>query len=434
MTAGGAGETSVTSHAGVWRRALGGRAALWVAFAIVHVALVALNLFAPGWALGDVESVYLMWTQQAANGWVRVGIDVPWVYPILAFAPMTAALAFGPDWYPITWLALMTILDGIALAVLLGRRRLSRRRRIAAWWWLGFLLVLGPIALGRIDAVTVPIALVGLLVAAGRPRVAAALLTIATWVKVWPGALLAALVIAHRRRFEVATVAAALSIGIVGVCLLAGSGLNVFGFIGQQTGRGLQVEAPIGVPWLWWIVAGAGDVAIEYDREILTYQISGPGVAAAAALTTPAMAVGVLAMVLIGVRAVRRGAPVGRILAPLSLGLVVVLMLANKVGSPQFATWLAAPVVLGLATMPRRFTVPAVLAGLVALFTQLIYPYWYGWLLVASPGSVLILTGKVVLLVLLLAWAVRSVWQAGSERGRTGRDLRPVMVTRPAEE
>jgi hypothetical protein len=425
MTAGGDGGAVAVPHRGVVRRALAGRAGLWAAFAIVHAALVLLNLFGPGWPLGDVESVYLMWTQEAANGWLRIGIDAPWVYPILAFAPMTAALAFGAAWYPVTWLGLMTLLDAIAFAVLLGNRRWSRTRRVAAWWWLGFLAALGPIALGRIDAVTVPIALVGLLLAAGRPRVAAALLTIATWVKVWPAALLAALIIAHRRRFEVVTVAAALSLGIVGACLLAGSGLNVFGFIGQQTGRGLQVEAPIGVPWLWQLVAGARDVAIQYDRDILTYQLTGPGVSTAAALTTPAMALGVLAVALVGIRAARRGAPVGRILAPLALALVVVLMLANKVGSPQFATWLAAPVVLGLATSPRRFAVPAVLAGLVALFTHLIYPYWYGWLLAASPGSVLLLTAKAVLLAALLGWAIRSLWQAGAERAdRASRGVR----------
>lgn len=434
MSAGGDDGASVAPRAGGIRRALATRGALWGAFAAVHLALALLNLYAPGWPLGDVESVYLRWTEQAANGWLRIGIDAPWVYPILAFAPMTASLAFGAEWYPVTWLALMTILDGIAFAVLLGTRRLSRTRSVAAWWWLGFLAALGPIALGRIDAVTVPIALVGLLLAAGRPRVAAALLTIATWVKVWPAALLAALAIAHRRRFEVVTVAVALSIGIVGVCLLAGSGLNVFGFIGQQTGRGLQVEAPIGVPWLWAIVTGAEEVAIEYDREILTYQITGPGTAAAASVTTPAMAIGVLAVALVGIRAARRGAPIGRILAPLALALVVVLMLANKVGSPQFVTWLAAPIVLGLATAARRFTVPAVLAVVVALLTHLIYPYWYGWLLAASPGSVLLLTAKAVLLVVLLGWGVHSLWQAGQERAGTHSGTRPIAAVRAQEE
>jgi len=382
----------------------------------VHVVLAWLNLAGPGYPFGDVTGVYRVWAETAQHGWLRMGIDAPWVYPILAFAPMTAALAFGSVWYGQTWLVMVTVLDAIAFSVLLGRARLSRRRRLAAWWWVGFLALLGPIALGRIDAVTVPIAILGLLWAAGRPRVAATLLTVGAWVKVWPAALVAALVVASRRRVEVVTIAAALSVGIVAVSLLAGSGANAFGFVAEQAGRGLQIEAPVAVAWLWAIVAGSKTVTIEYDRDILTFQIHGPGADAAAALTTPVMVIAVAAVLLLGIRAARGGAPLGALLAPLALAFVVVLMLANKVGSPQFVTWLTAPVVLGLVLGGRRFTVPAVLAAAIALLTQVIYPYWYGWLLVADPAFVLVLTGKVALLLALLAWSVRAVWQAGRVR------------------
>ncbi|WP_169053898.1 glycosyltransferase 87 family protein [Agromyces sp. H66] len=418
MTAGRVREASAsgTRPRTRWRRLLGGRLALWAAFALVHAALVQLNLWAPGWPLGDVEGVYRVWATNAADGYVRMGIDVPWVYPILAFAPMTAALAFGPDWYSQTWLGIVVLLDAVAFAILLGRRRLSRTRRLAAWWWVGFLALLGPIALGRIDAITVPIAMAGLLWAAGRPRVAAVLLTIGAWVKVWPAALLGALVVASRRRGEVATVAVALSAGIVGASLIAGSGLNALGFVAEQAGRGLQIEAPLALAWLWQIAAGVDGVGIVYDREILTFQIEGPGADVAAALTTPVMAAGVVAVLLLGVRAARRGAGFGRLLPPLALAFVLVLMLANKVGSPQFVTWLAAPVVLGLVLRPRRFAVPALLAAGIALVTQLIYPYWYERLLMAHPVLVLALTVKVLLLVVLLAWCVRAVWQAGDIR------------------
>ena len=94
-------------------------------------------------------------------------------------------------------------------------------------------------------------------------------------------------------------------------------------------------------------------------------------------------------------------------------------MVANKVGSPQFATWLAAPIVLGLVYRPARFAVPAALAAAVALLTHIIYPYWYGWLLVANPAFVFLLTVKAALLVALLAWSLRAVWQAGRRNPRS---------------
>ena len=418
MTPGG--EREATAGAvGLFGRSIGGRGALWVAFAIVHAALIALNLYGQGYPLGDVTGVYRVWAENAADGLVRMGIDVPWVYPILAFAPMTAALALGAEWYGQTWLAIVTVLDAIAFSILIGSARLSRSRRIAAWWWVGFLAVLGPIALGRIDAVTVPLAITGLLFAAGRPRVAAVLLTVGAWVKVWPAALVAALVIAMRRRREVVTVAVALSAGILAVSIVAGAGANAIGFIVEQAGRGLQIEAPLATAWLWQIVSGSKEVTIEYDRDILTFQVEGPGADVAAALTTPLMIVGVAVVVLFGVRAARREAHVGELLAPLALGFVVVLMMANKVGSPQFATWLAAPVVLGLVYRPGRFAVPAALAAAVALLTHIIYPYWYGWLLVANPAFVFLLTVKAALLIALLAWSLRAVWQAGNRRSRS---------------
>ena len=40
------------------------------------------------------------------------------------------------------------------LLLTIGRRPRQLR---AAWWWLGFLLLLGPIAIGRLDSVSVPI-------------------------------------------------------------------------------------------------------------------------------------------------------------------------------------------------------------------------------------------------------------------------------------
>ncbi|WP_400993866.1 glycosyltransferase 87 family protein [Agromyces sp. GXQ0307] len=394
----------------------GGRGALWLAFGAVHLGLALLNLYATGWPLGDVTAVYRVWAETAQLGFLRMGIDTPWVYPILAFAPMTAALAFGSAWYGVTWLGMVTLLDAIAFSVLLGRGVVSRRRRAAAWWWLAFLALLGPIALGRIDAVTVPFAVVGLLWAAGRPRVAAVLVTIATWIKVWPAAIVAAMLVALRRRFEVFTVAATLSIGILGVSLLAGSGANALGFVAEQADRGLQIEAPLAVIWLWWIVAGTDAATIVYDRDILTFQIEGPGADVAAALTTPLMAVGLAAVLATGVRAARRDAHVGALLPPLALAFTTVLMLANKVGSPQFVTWLAAPVVLGVVIGGARFLTPAALAAAIAALTHVIYPYWYSWLLIANPGFVLLLTVKVVLLGVLLGWAVRAVWQAGSEQ------------------
>ena len=170
---------------------------LSVAFVLVHAWLAWLNVVGGNRTMGDVDVVYRTWMQQGVGGGVWVGIDLPWVYPLLAAVPMVIARLGGDSGYGAVWLVLVSLLNAGAFAVLLTRRRDGA---VAAWWWLGFLVALGPIALGRIDAVTVSIALVGLLLVSSRPSLASALLTVAAWVKVWPAALVVVALLAVRRR------------------------------------------------------------------------------------------------------------------------------------------------------------------------------------------------------------------------------------------
>lgn len=393
---------------------------LWAAFVLVHLWLGLLNFYAPGLPLGDVTLVYKFWMDQAivANFWV--GIDSVWVYPIVALVPMLAAYAFGPDFYASTWLTMVMLLNVVAFGVLTGWGR-SRERAVAGWWWVGFLLLLGPIALARIDSISVPIAIVAVLLLATRPGLAGVLLTVATWIKVWPAALIAAAVIALRERLRVVAAALIASAVIMVAALFVGAGGNILSFITQQTGRGLQPEAPISTAWMWVALAGVPGAQVTYDRAILSFAVSGPGSDVATAVMTPVLAIATLAVLLLGVRAARAGASAQHLLAPLALALTVCLIAFNKVGSPQFIAWLAAPILLGLVTHAagtgRSFRTPAILGLAIAALTQLIYPYLYTALLLLHPLMVSVLTVRNLLEFVLLGWAVRAVVTAPARVG-----------------
>jgi hypothetical protein len=388
---------------------------LWAAFVVAHLWLGLLNLYAPGLPLGDVTLVYKFWMDQAivANFWV--GVDSVWVYPIVALAPMLAAYAFGPEFYASTWLTIVMLLNAVAFGVLTGWGR-SPRRVAAGWWWVGFLVLLGPIALGRIDSISVPIAIIAVLLLATRPGVAGVLLTIATWIKVWPAALIAAALIALRERLRVLAAALIVSAAILIVALAVGAGGNVFSFITQQTGRGLQPEAPISTAWMWMALLGVPGTAVYYDRAILSFAVTGPGADVAIAVMTPALAIAALAVVLLGVRAARAGASAPQLLPPLALAITVCLIAFNKVGSPQFIAWLAAPILLGLVTHAtgagRSFRTPAILTLVIAALTQVVYPYLYTALLLLHPLMVSVLTVRNLLEFVLLGWAVHAVLTA----------------------
>ncbi|TFD49038.1 DUF2029 domain-containing protein [Cryobacterium frigoriphilum] len=400
---------------------------LVAAFALVHVVLIVLALNAPNGPLGDVEAIYLGWAREAASGAGIPGITKDFVYPVVAVLPILGALVVGDDGYVAVWLALVTLGNAAAFAVLLHRasRATDRRYDVAAWWWLAFLLLLGPIAVGRIDAVTVPLVIVGLLWLSSRPIWASVLLTIATWVKVWPAAVIGAVLVVSADRARVFRVAlvtsAAILVTAVALSLSLGSAPHVLSFIAEQTGRGIQIESPVAGLWMWQAAAGLSGITIYYDFDILTYQITGPGTTLASALMTPLLALSAVAVLLLGVRAQRRGVDRAHLFPALVLALVLVLVLVNKVGSPQFSSWLAAPLIFGLVVQPLVWRLPALLGLVIAALTQIVYPFFYDTLLVADPLLVAVLTLRNLLEVALLGWALHRLWTYAGTDGRAAR-------------
>lgn len=403
-------------------------------FVLAHVVLLALALTGPNGPLGDVQAVYLGWARDAASGTGLSGITTDFVYPLLAAVPIIGALTFGDSAYVSTWLALVTFGNAAAFVVLLHRawRATDRRFEIAAWWWLAFLLLLGPIAVGRIDAVTVPLVIVGLLWVSNRPVWATILLTAATWVKVWPAAVIGALLVAGAHRARVVGVGLVMSAAIVLVAvalsLSLGSAPHVFSFIAEQTGRGIQIESPVAGLWMWQAAAGLPGITIYYDFDILTYQVTGPGTMLAGALMTPLLGLVAVLVLLVGVRAQRRGAPWPRLFPTLVLALVLVLVVVNKVGSPQFSSWLAAPILLGLVLETRAWRLPAVLGLAIAGLTQIVYPFFYDSLLAADPLLVAVLTLRNLLELALLGWALHRLWTYAGSAVRNGSPATSVIA------
>jgi hypothetical protein len=386
---------------------------LIVAFVAVHAWLWVLNIAGPGRPFVDVTGVYLNWVRYGIEQGIWVGLDGPFVYPIAALIPMVMAWIGGAAGYGHGWLLLVTVLDAVALGVVLRWGRAPERLG-AAFWWIAFLLLIGPIALGRIDAVTVALSIMGLAVLIPRPLIAGLILGLATWIKVWPAVLIAAVLIVARPAVRLRVLLGVLSItaGIMVTALALGGGSTLFSFLTAQSDRGLQIEAPVSTIWMWMTFAGVPGTEVFYSRELLTMQVVGPGSDIAVMLATPLMVVALLAIGILAVRAVRHGAH-NSVLAPLSLGFIASLLFFNKVGSPQFATWLAVPVIAGLVIAAERggvaFRLPAALVLLVAVLTQLIYPTYYTELVQLNVPMLLVLTVRNVLYLVLLIWSIRHV-------------------------
>ena len=312
---------------------------LWDALVPVHAWLGWQGFIAESVPYGDVTFVYSFWAHQALAGGPLVGIDTQWVYPILAIVPIViptlGGLVAGAT-YPYAWIVLVVLIDAAAFSLLIGSwkragahsvRRFSLAtlpdavRTTAAWWWLAFLLCLGPVAVSRIDSIATPIAMMGVIFAISRPAVASTLLTVAAWIKVWPAALVATVWVAGRERTRVVTYAAVTSAVVAGIALVLGAGGNVFSFLTQQTGRGLQVEAPVSTFYVWMATARVPGFAVYYDQALLTFQVRGTGTDAVAQLSTVVLIAIALLVLWLGHDSKRHCAVPLRILGPPALAM-----------------------------------------------------------------------------------------------------------------
>jgi len=410
---------------------------LWVAFGLVHAWLGWQGFIAESVPYGDVSFVYSFWAHQAVAGGPVVGIDTQWVYPILALIPMVIPTVGGlasMDFYPYGWMMLVTLVDAIAFGFLIGswRRRAnlsmarSTVRTDAAWWWLALLVCLGPVSVSRIDSIATPIAMVGLVFAITRPAVASTLLTIAAWIKVWPAALVATLWVAGRERTRVVIYAAVTSAVVAVIALVVGAGGNVFSFLTQQTGRGLQVESPASTLFVWLSAARVPGFAVYYDQALLTFQVRGAGADSVAGLSTVVLVAIAILVLALGLDAKKHGAVPLRILGPMALAMTTALIAFNKVGSPQYIGWFVVPIVFGLVIDRRRFQVPALLTLTIAVMTQGFYPYLYLELLNLNPWLVTLLSVRNVLEFVLLGYAVVMVARLRTEA--RAREVRHAAV------
>jgi hypothetical protein len=232
--------------------------------------------------------------------------------------------------------------------------------------------------------------------------IAAALFTIAGWIKIWPVALFAAMIAVFKKRLQAIIVATIISASIIGIGLLAG-GTKVFGFVLQQQERGIQIESVMATPWMW--LAKFGLANIFFDDSILTNQVSGPLVQGLAAISNYLLFIALAITVLLAIRAVRAGRNRNQVFVLAALTGVLDLIVFNKVGSPQFMIWLAVPLVALVYFGVNKSKVALAMGAAILLLTQLVYPVFYIELLGLESMPLGLLTVRNLLLVALLIWA-----------------------------
>jgi hypothetical protein len=296
------------------------------------------------------------------------------------------------------------------------------------WFWILFAGVSGPIFLTRLDIFP------GLLVAGyaallftgsrwpRRSRAATALLAAATMMKLWPGVLGAALVGGFRRASTWVRVCWFFgSLALLCVVVLVSGGVDrLLSPLTYQGDRGLQVESIAATPWvlaaaLHRLVDGSAGEPVPWSINYAaskSYEITGPGTGATLTVLTVLTAASILAAVAWALRRLVRDDWTPARAVSFSVALIMLIIVTNKVFSPQYLVWVAPVVAVALVVSRRRVvTVISVEILVTALLTTMVYPVFYDWLIANPPYEVAAVAlllrnvAVVVLAVTCLRWA-----------------------------
>lgn len=384
-------------------------ALLWVGS---RALLVWLLLGPQEWVTGDVSYFDSSLSALGANGLGGTLVEYP--LPGVAALALPWALAqlvadqgaFG---------ALLMVAAGLtdlAFTVLLAR---SRRGLLPVLAWVVGVPLLGSTAYARFDLLPGVLCGAAVLLVAGRPRVSAVLVAVATGVKLWPALVVPPLLAVARPRRPAAVAFAVTGLLLAGASVVLAGWDRLFSPLTYQSDRGLQIESVLATPAMlaWWHDRTRWSVGYAPSK---SYEVTGPMVDALLDVSTLLSVLLVVSLVLgWGWLWSVRDRVTGTTAVWLALAAVTGFVVTGKVLSPQYLLWLLPLAAAGLAVadspLLRAWTGGMLVA---AGLTQVVFPAYYGQITLGGDQvwlPVLALAARNVLMVVLLVVAAQAAYR-----------------------
>lgn len=348
-------------------------------------------------------------------------------YPDAGLWPVRAIIQLSGD-HAYVFLTLFSAVL-IALSTAFFFYLLNRSHR-AALFWTAFTAAAGPIVYSRLDLIP------GLLVAATaaalftHPKLASALLGFAAMSKLWPAALAAGLVDKWNRSatwVRLATFGGTLV--VVGAITALTSGWDrLVSPLTYQDVRGLQIESILATPLIVAAAFFPGHWHID-KAPSKSFEIFGPGVDQLVTASSVLMACTMLFGLAWALWHFLGDAWSPRSTALFFLTMVLLLIVSNKVFSPQYVVWFGPLLAVLVAKQPEEPGASAQagtsseadalrkltwLSVLVAALTTAVFPFTYN-LLFEGPHwfAALVLTARNILMVYITYLALKATIHAG---------------------
>lgn len=370
-------------------------------------------------------------------------------YPDAGLWPVRAIIQLSGDHAYV----FLTLFSGflIALSTAFFFYLLNRSHR-AALFWTAFTAAAGPIVYSRLDLIP------GLLVAATaaalftHPKLASALLGFAAMSKLWPAALAAGLVDKWNRSttwIRLATFGGTLV--VVGAITALTSGWDrLVSPLTYQDVRGLQIESILATPLIVAAAFFPGHWHID-KAPSKSFEIFGPGVDQLVTASSVLMACTMLFGLGWALWHFLGDAWSPRSTALFFLTMVLLLIVSNKVFSPQYVVWFGPLLAVLVAKQPEEPGASAQagtsseadalrkltwLSVLVAALTTAVFPFTYN-LLFEGPHwfAALVLTARNILMVYITYLALKATIHAGlKSQAAKKREAGGVIKKEPLKE
>jgi Glycosyltransferase family 87 len=342
--------------------------------------------------------------------------------PVLVLVGIPYLFSFGNHLLYDTLFVVMMLAFDAAFCRLLFRFG-GRRQTAAVTLWLAAGPMMGPLAVTRFDIVPGMLAGAAVLLVATRPRLAALFITTGAALKLWPAVLIPALAAPRATRWRVLSTAVVAGGVVVAASLAVGGVQRLLSPLTWQSQRGLQVESLPAWPLMaaWSVFR---EPWLQEFSRFVSQEIHGPGGRLMVTLSTLPTWAALAVMAVLWVRAWHRGNGAVGVGAETVGWLVLtstgLLILSNKVFSPQYLLWLSPVAIAMVALAPRsdtgvrRFTVLLLMVG---VLTQVIYPITYLWVVGiywANPIGVAMLGLRDIALIGFVWYAARRTWNETS--------------------
>ncbi|MCS4489221.1 MULTISPECIES: hypothetical protein [unclassified Corynebacterium] len=382
-------------------------------------------LMRPFWVDSDADIHYYFasLTDPASSGTAE--------YPPVGIWPAEVTLWLAgedPERFLLTFIALILLCDAAFHGALIyGSRGLGTKDRVfASVFWSLFAPLLGAVYLYRLDLY--PAAGVGIaaLFLFSYPALTAVFIGWATMVKLWPGLLAVASVRGYRNtRTYIDIGVGAITLTVLTIAVLLRSGVwRLLTPLTYQGERGLQIESVVATPLLFRAAQPGSDEYELFYAASKSFEITGPAVSLALSIASALMLLTFLMALTFALVVFRYDLWNPQLALSFMVSATSMLLVANKVFSPQYITWLGPMVAVAVVFCHRKLvSAIALLTLALAGLSHCIYPFHYADLfssdnpLAIGLVAIYLRNSLVVALMLIsMAWTIVELRAAYAHR------------------